>query len=485
MSQAQALPSIASLTQSIPQSDAAQMQARQHHIDARDSGAWSMSQAQSKHSSGVSNTTNLQLQTILNAEDSPSRASVPETPQSLRQPSQTPQALPSFNHNFDTRQSLDASSSYLESRRSSVDSRMNAGMTHLAISPSSPYESQNTSRVSLVSSLQQQRGITAAENHRHSGPPLSPLGPRDSIRSTDSVRSNQAPRRAPVINPNPRNVSGMPDPMAAAPTKGFPWAFPDAEPDERRGSSSGDSSIERSTRSIPSRQNSFATSINSSIYAEALPPGQKRFEDEIPHTHHHSMQHRNITNLQSEHAATPGTGNYSRTPELRVSHKMAERKRRSEMKQLFDELNGIIPNSPGNKSSKWEILTKSIEYIRSLQRNYDRIQSDNTRMRQESANASYNPRSSEVERENAELKQELHAAWQQLRQMDPNHPHVFGSMTSFLAHNQSQAGQGQQNVLPPLQQQQQPQWQNGAQHTAQPTAMQGVEFAGGRPYSHR
>ncbi|KAL0254319.1 hypothetical protein SLS55_009793 [Diplodia seriata] len=401
------------------------MQARQHHIDARDSGAWSMSQAQSKHSSGVSNTTNLQLQTILNAEDSPSRASVPETPQSLRQPSQTPQALPSFNHNFDTRQSLDASSSYLESRRSSVDSRMNAGMTHLAISP------------------------------------------------------------APVINPNPRNVSGMPDPMAAAPTKGFPWAFPDAEPDERRGSSSGDSSIERSTRSIPSRQNSFATSINSSIYAEALPPGQKRFEDEIPHTHHHSMQHRNITNLQSEHAATPGTGNYSRTPELRVSHKMAERKRRSEMKQLFDELNGIIPNSPGNKSSKWEILTKSIEYIRSLQRNYDRIQSDNTRMRQESATASYNPRSSEVERENAELKQELHAAWQQLRQMDPNHPHVFGSMTSFLAHNQSQAGQGQQNVLPPLQQQQQPQWQNGAQHTAQPTAMQGVEFAGGRPYSHR
>lgn len=273
MSQAQALPSIASLTQSIPQSDAAQMQARQHHIDARDSGAWSMSQAQSKHSSGVSNTTNLQLQTILNAEDSPSRTSVADTPQSIRQPSQTPQALPPFNHTFDNRQSLDASSSYLESRRSSVDSRMNAGMTHLAISPSSPYESQNTSRVSLVSSLQQQRGITT--DQRQSGPPLSPLGPRD------SVRSNQAPRRAPVINPNPRSVSGMPDPMAAAPTKGFPWAFPDAEPDERRGSSSGDSSIERSTRSIPSRQNSFATSINSSIYAEALPPGQKRFEDGV------------------------------------------------------------------------------------------------------------------------------------------------------------------------------------------------------------
>lgn len=35
-------------------------------------------------SSGVSHTTGLQLQTILNAEDSPSRLSVPDTPASTR-----------------------------------------------------------------------------------------------------------------------------------------------------------------------------------------------------------------------------------------------------------------------------------------------------------------------------------------------------------------------------------------------------------------
>ncbi|ORY91574.1 hypothetical protein BCR35DRAFT_298785 [Leucosporidium creatinivorum] len=72
---------------------------------------------------------------------------------------------------------------------------------------------------------------------------------------------------------------------------------------------------------------------------------------------------------------------YSRSPELRVTHKLAERKRRKEMAQLFDDLKDSLPVDRGLKSSKWEILSKSIEYIAQLKAHNQELLNDNNMLR--------------------------------------------------------------------------------------------------------
>ncbi|KAI7240595.1 hypothetical protein KC330_g1164 [Hortaea werneckii] len=457
----QGLPSISSLTNEFPR-PLSQRSPDQHSLNdsTRDSGTWQP--PQSKHNSA--NNQGLHLSTLLNPDDSPPRQSIPSTPQSARIP-MTSQAgnsqLPSINQGFQhdhNRDSRDYAAT-LDSRRSSVDSRMHQGFNNLYINnnnnntPQSPYESANTSQVSLAASLRRPNGV-----------PMSPLSGRS------SVSRHPAPRVAPPIMPVGR-MPGGPDPTAAKPTQGFAWAFPDeAIPEERRTSDSGDSSVSHGV----SRQNSFAaSSIRSSIFStdSHLPPGQRRFDEGDATTHHHSMQHRSIQGLQND-AQAQAVGNYSRTPELRVSHKLAERKRRSEMKDLFEDLNKAVPANGGTKASKWEILTKAIDYIRSAQHNERQLAAEVQRLQREADYAR------ESHKENEMLKTEVQVMHQHLRRLEPNVTHVYGHFTNQLSQAQGSQSSGGGISLPPLANQGATGSGYGSGPPAPGAAMQGVEYGG-------
>jgi hypothetical protein len=242
-----------------------------------------------------------------------------------------------------------------ESRRESVDSRMNQGFSDMRLG-NSPYASHNHSTTSIQNTLSTQRnprpGLDNLSVHRISN------GYQPSTERNPEPH-NKAPKTAPAITgPAISTIA-----RASEPTKGQAWAFPEEEI-QRIGPSSS---------YLDSRRSSITESLASSQFTSEsrLPPGQRRLDEapdynrlssnsaEFPPVHHHSLQHKQIGDLQSEEGSTlPGAQPYSRTPELRVSHKLAERKRRTEMKELFEQLRDLMPQERGSKASKWEILTK-------------------------------------------------------------------------------------------------------------------------------
>ncbi|KAM7209605.1 hypothetical protein V8F20_000008 [Naviculisporaceae sp. PSN 640] len=251
------------------------------------------------------------------------------------------------------------------SRRESVDSRIiNQGFNDMRLgNPNSPYASHNHSTTSIHNTLQQQRnprpGFDTLAPHRISNG-YQPSAERNPGNPDGQPRMQ---RVAPAITgPTTSQIA-----RAAEPTKGEAWAFP--EPEIQRLPSGANQQY------LDSRRSSIAESLASSQYTteSRLPPGQRRLDEshdfqrlsnasgEFPAVHHHSLQHRQIGDLQNEEIGSHAGGQpYSRTPELRISHKLAERKRRTEMKELFEQLRDMMPQERGSKASKWEILTKAI-----------------------------------------------------------------------------------------------------------------------------
>ncbi|KAH9214499.1 hypothetical protein DL95DRAFT_462032 [Leptodontidium sp. 2 PMI_412] len=389
----------------------------------------------------------------------------------------SPTTYNGFNHQcYDQGQGQHNGHSHIgDSRRESVDSRLGANFGDMRLA-SSPYASANPSTTSLQSTLAQQRNPGSAHPDRNSGP----------FRLSSGYQPNF--QRLPDSTHNSRNAPQITGPALGAiarapePTRGQAWAFPEEE--VQRIPSAARPSDELGSRQSTSfyddsRRNSYADSIASSQYTteSRLPAGQRRLDDGTPmgeygresaefsmSTHHHSLQHRQVSELANGEGGSPNsTQPYSRTPELRVSHKLAERKRRLEMKDLFDNLRTLQSVERGAKASKWEILSKAIteherqtKVIDDQKRQLSRVESRLQRLEHE-LDASRRE-SNDLRLENAQLRSEISVL--------QGHPAPAYHQPNPVAHpygHSVQSGE-QQQQLPPLRSIPGPEVMNGVQY---------------------
>ncbi|KAK9375338.1 uncharacterized protein V1513DRAFT_442615 [Lipomyces chichibuensis] len=216
-------------------------------------------------------------------------------------------------------------------------------------------EYQPDSRRASVTSVDSMQ-YTTTQRAPSPGSRNSNLDLRYSINSKASGGSRVAPRVAPPItNPTPY----APHPNAPSPTKGYPYAFPDPG------------------ASLPSSQS-----------LQAPPPSSQYFPNGssmLGYSHAANTSRTSIDSYdrvsarsldlddQAAAAQAAGVGPYSRSPELRQTHKIAERKRRRDMSLLYEDLKEILPDEKGVKSSKHEILVRAISVIKKINRNNDEL----------------------------------------------------------------------------------------------------------------
>ncbi|KAI1075807.1 putative HLH transcription factor [Whalleya microplaca] len=451
--------------------------------DHRDSAYYSSTDASSKHTSAASG---IGFHVYHAAQDkTPSPTNTTLNTQPLVSPTSTMSVASMVSttpgsSRFDRPQSLDSipGSSLLggtasagpDSRRESVDSRINQNFNDLKLS-NSPYASQNQSTTSIQASLAHQRNPRTGQDHlsihRISN------GYQPSVERTPEGHP-KAVRTAPAITgPATSTIA-----RAAEPTKGQAWAFPE---EEMRLPPGGHTFFD-------SRRSSVTDSIASSQFTteSRLPPGQRRLDEgmspdfqrlsgasaDLQTIHHHTLQHKQLSDLHSEESS-PHNGNqpYSRTPELRQSHKLAERKRRTEMKELFEQLRDLMPQERGSKASKWEILTKAIaehqkqsDAIKSLSNHYHNNIQETELLRRELER---------MRMENAQLRSAIPGGVAP-PQGSASQPVPAQLGADPYPHPQDPYSRAQRPELPPLR-------NLSSSHPNGPESMTGVQYEGQRP----
>ncbi|BGP54806.1 hypothetical protein JCM8202v2_002393 [Rhodotorula sphaerocarpa] len=200
-----------------------------------------------------------------------------------------------------------------------------------------------------VSQMMQGLGPDYADGSSAATGPGGPAGYGSQPPASGGLRPGQPPIMASSVPSTASDPTYSHPPRSAGNNTNFPPADP-ALPADLSSSGPGTLSLDTADSHVPSRQPSNGPPIHLDPTALAASLGKD----------------------------SP----YSRSPELRVSHKLAERKRRKEMTQLFEDLRDSLPFERGLKASKWEILNKAIEYVAQLKTYSSELADDNRNLRQ-------------------------------------------------------------------------------------------------------